>query len=126
MHDPLVFDGLPGTFHIIDAGRNVSVTWLGPGGGYLQMGTAAADYLDWLEHWWVARVIVKDPGMRSKGIGGKLVQLMLETIKKGKHGKRVIVTPGGYGADESKQFAFYRRQGFVDSDLGKEVLEWPL
>lgn len=124
MREPLVFDGLPGTFHVADAGRNISVTWTGPGGGYRQTGTAGADFLDWADHWWVARVIVQDPGMRSKGIGGKLVGLMLDAIKKNGTGKRVIVAPGGYGADESKQFAFYRRQGFVDSELGKEVLEW--
>ena len=47
-----------------------------------------------------------------------LLQTILKEIKKHSDGAKVIVFPGGYGADEDKQFNFYKKNGFIESESG--------
>jgi GNAT superfamily N-acetyltransferase len=61
--------------------------------------------------WWVSRVFVQDDH-RGKGLGSKIVSTLLAEISK-QGGKSVIVTPGGYRADPSRQIQFYERLGFI-------------
>ena len=76
--------------------------------------------------WWVARVLVPDPNDRSKGYGSLVLQAALKAVlvPSGEMA-RVIVAPGGYGADADpeRRVKFYERNGFKQvNDEG--LMEW--
>ena len=62
--------------------------------------------------WYVSRVIVKED-QRGKGIGSKLLNMLIDEIKSRPGTGPIIVTPGGYNADAKKQMNFYKKNGFV-------------
>ena len=67
--------------------------------------------------WWVNRVLVQPPNARGQGIGGTLLDALIEAcvdqdVLAGRP-TEILVTPGGYGADPRKQVAFYKAHGFV-------------
>jgi len=68
------------------------------------------------DHWFINRVLVQPVEIRSKGIGSFLLQTLIREIKKTDI-KRIIVAPGGYAEDLSKQKKFYKENGFVGGNL---------
>ena len=65
-------------------------------------------------------MFVKDH-LRSQGIGSQILQMLLNEIKK-QNAKKVIVTPGGYNVDEKRQFNFYIKNGFKQSEEHEKML----
>lgn len=63
--------------------------------------------------WYISRVKVHDLH-QGRGIGSKLLKSLIEEIKAKNSSDFVIVTPGGYDGNTEKQFAFYKKNGFVD------------
>lgn len=123
--DTRSFPGVPGRFYVAHVGGQViSVTWDGGELGASYRGTASADYQHFNQYWWVSRVLVQPSTARSHGVGGKLLELLLGALKEENPTARVVVAPGGYNMKLEKQVAFYKKQGFTDSALGKHVLEW--
>ncbi len=92
--------------------------WLGE--GLRQRGTASSNKLP-DGSWWVSRVLVQPSTMTGKGIGGKLLDLVIEEIKK-QGGGTVVVCPGGYENNYKKQSNFYRKHGFVGDQEMRLVL----
>lgn len=72
------------------------------------------------DSWYISRVLVAQ-SFRGKGIGSKVLQILLNEIKKA-GGKKVIVTPGGYDNNKEQQFNFYLKNGFTHSIESKDVL----
>lgn len=70
--------------------------------------------------WWIARVLVRREEDRGKGLGSKCLQKLLSEIYLHEGGPlndvgaTIIVSPGGYGADSTRQERFYRKNGFVE------------
>lgn len=65
--------------------------------------------------WYVSRVMVRE-NHRGKGVGSKLLNMMIEEIKSRPDKGDIIVTPGGYDGDTKRQFDFYKKNGFVETD----------
>ena len=70
--------------------------------------------------WYVNRVKVPN-GQEGKGIGSIILQKAINEIKK-HNPKSIYVTPGGYHADEEKQFNFYKKNGFIEMEGIPELL----
>lgn len=98
----------PNSFFSYSTDDTASSQWRGENLG--QRGTASANRLP-DGSWWVSRVLVQPNTMTGRGIGGKLLELVKEEIKK-QGGGTVVVCPGGYENDHKKQSNFYRRHGF--------------
>jgi GNAT superfamily N-acetyltransferase len=60
--------------------------------------------------WWISRAF-SHKDLRGKGVGSKLLQLVIKEIKK-QGGRYIYVTPGGYDGKKRKQFNFYIKGGF--------------
>lgn len=68
--------------------------------------------------WWISRVLVPEKIGRSKGLGSRLLQVMIERCRRQESELRIVVAPGGYTADNARQIAFYERNGFVKGNSG--------
>lgn len=98
--------------HVSSTKQNVSISLVEENG---KISVASADNL--LDgRWWISRVNVQ--GERGKGTGSKLLtKLILEVLK---HGKTdIVVAPGGYNEDEEKQFNFYKKNNFIETEEPK-------
>jgi len=71
--------------------------------------TASASFMG--NHWFINRVLVNPQSDRGKGIGSKLLQVLIKEIKK-QNNKKIIVTPGGYINNTKQQINFYVKNGF--------------
>jgi GNAT superfamily N-acetyltransferase len=60
--------------------------------------------------WWICRAF-SHKDLRGKGVGSKLLQLVIKEIRK-QGGRYIYVTPGGYDGRKRKQFNFYIKGGF--------------
>lgn len=81
--------------------------------GVLGISVASVDLVD--GRWYVSRVMVlKD--QRGLGVGSDMLQRIIYEIKSRPDAADIIVCPGGYNEDPEKQFAFYKKNGFVDTD----------
>ncbi|MBD3261102.1 MAG: GNAT family N-acetyltransferase [Candidatus Altiarchaeales archaeon] len=101
-----------GTYDVISYEGHVTIIWRGD--SLRERGTASADQMgeDW---WWVCRVLVDPKDVRGQGIGTELItRLKAEVVKGGC--RRLVVSPGGYDMDQSKQRQFYIRNGFSAED----------
>lgn len=75
------------------------------------------------QHWVIARVIVRTPEMRGRGIGKRMMHMLLEAVVKTTF-QVVMVAPGGYNFDQDGQFEFYRKCGFVEVLGQKGLFYW--
>lgn len=62
--------------------------------------------------WWVNRVLVQPEAVRGQGLGGQLLDALLESITAKPAFKKVMVEPGGYNLPVGRQRRFYKRHGF--------------
>jgi hypothetical protein len=70
--------------------------------------------------WWISRVNVQGVE-KGKGVGSILLQRLLqEVLKLGQ--TKIIVSPGGYYEDKDRQFNFYKKNGFIESEESSELL----
>lgn len=100
-----------GELHISSTELNISVSLVENG----RLSTASADNL-MDGKWWISRVNVQ--GTRGNGTGSRLLKTLVDEILK--YGKtEIIVAPGGYAEDEEKQFRFYKKNNFVETDEPK-------
>lgn len=105
---------------VIDTGRAISVAipFLGQ-----RTAIAEANELDDGD-WWVVRVLVP-AAERGRGIGGHLLEALKASVAGRPGFRRLQVSPGGYGSEESRLLQFYGRHGFVeDSDCEGSVYTW--
>ena len=65
--------------------------------------------------WWISRVNVQGYE-KGSGIGSKLLKKAIEEVFKQDALANIIVAPGGYDNETEKQFNFYKKNGFIDSD----------
>jgi GNAT superfamily N-acetyltransferase len=72
-----------------------------------------AEASDMGDYWYVNRVLVQPPDQRGSGIGQQLVKRLLNEIRL-LGGRKVIVTPGGYGSNTTQQINFYKKCGFTE------------
>lgn len=64
--------------------------------------------------WWISRVNVQG-AEKGQGTGSKLLKRAIEAVLS--YGPAdIVVTPGGYQEDEIKQFNFYKKNGFIETD----------
>jgi GNAT superfamily N-acetyltransferase len=61
--------------------------------------------------WYLNRAIIRDPKARGRGVGTTLLTRLLQEVA-AQGCTRLIVEPGGYGADPQKQRRFYEKSGF--------------
>lgn len=87
---------------------HVSIVWQGE--SIADKGTVSADLV--VSEWWLNRAIVQPESNRRKGIGGKMLEMLKEEVKK-LGGDAVMVTPGGYDLKTKDQYNFYEKHGFV-------------
>lgn len=76
--------------------------------------SAVAEYdgeLPYRRVWWLARVIIRDPAYRGKGIGTYMVTRVTDAVLRSP-APCVIVAPGGYGSDIRRVQNFYLKLGF--------------
>lgn len=100
-----------GKINLVSSETHVSVYWIE---NFSHNGCVESDRID-NENWWISRALVKPTNYRSKGIGSKLLKILIDEIKK-KNSKYILVTPGGYEDETEKQFRFYEKNGFVIPD----------
>lgn len=65
-------------------------------------------------YWYVNRVRVEPPGIRGRGIGGRLLERLKAVLRENTEDYLLVVDPGGYGEDPDRQRAFYAKHGFMD------------
>lgn len=85
----------------------MAVCWDHEGGLFKGKGCLECDRMC-KRTWWIACAVVNPPHMRNKGIGSRLMGILIEALSK-KDCSRVIVMPGGYDSDQKKQFKFYEK-----------------
>lgn len=105
-------------FRVVTTAEHIAVMWRGA--SMLERGVAEASNMG--DFWYVNRVLVQPANLRSRGIGGELLERLKAAIAE--YGEaRVVVTPGGY--DESpRQQRFYEQHGFVEEGEEPGLLVW--
>lgn len=64
--------------------------------------------------WWISRVNVQGTTL-GKGVGTALLKKLIEEVLS--YGPaNIIVAPGGYHEDTNRQFNFYKKNGFVETE----------
>lgn len=99
--------------------HNISVTWRGHGLPELRpLATRGIAEASFVSQWWINRVLVQPESVRGLGVGGHMLDCLLETIAN-RGGREVFVAPGGYGNNTQRQLRFYLAHGFkpVEPDL---------
>jgi GNAT superfamily N-acetyltransferase len=71
--------------------------------------------------WYINRVFVQE-SERNMGLGSILLECSINDIIEKYKPEAILVTPGGYNADEAKQFNFYFKNGFKESSNSRHVL----
>jgi hypothetical protein len=111
-----------GEYKVVGNERNVTVSYIV--GGW-PVGITNADNAGLLMpsdsfppgRWWLARINVLEhlaPGVtRGQGIGSEMMRLLQERLVIIPSFQELLVAPGGYGADEKKQWNFYLKHGFA-------------
>jgi len=122
---------MSGEYKVHGNERNVSVSYVV--GGW-PVGITNADNAGLLMpsesfppgRWWLARINVLEnraPGVaRGQGIGSEMMRRLQENLVTQPGFIELLVAPGGYGADEKKQWNFYLKCGFVP--FGDGALVW--
>jgi hypothetical protein len=87
---------------------------------FLIQGIVSADFLG--NYWWLSRALINPPPARNIGLGSKMLQLLIQEIKK-QPIKKIVVEPGGYDNNPKQQRNFYYKNGFKDSQESITALE---
>jgi hypothetical protein len=62
--------------------------------------------------WYVNRVLVTNPSERGSGVGSYMLTVLKASLQRVSNFQALVVDPGGYGADPTRQANFYKRNGF--------------
>lgn len=95
-------------FTVISNMQHITVVTHAP--GTIRTSTASCDIVGGV--WWINRVIVEPVSARGQGVGSKLLQRLIEEVRKYRGDLRVA--PGGYTGGIDRQKNFYAKNGFRD------------
>jgi len=84
--------------------------------GHVGVANASIDHV--VDHWWVSRVVVKEP-FRRQGFGSRCLMRAVELVRE-MSSEPIVVAPGGYDVPYEVQRAFYARHDFVGAP-GREM-----
>lgn len=108
------------TYEIVNTPDYVAVHAIDKEKNYI-IGSAEAS--SFRVYWYINRVIVlNNRAPRNQGIGTKMMKILLQELSQ-REFNLVVVNPGGYGGDPSKQFRFYRKLGFRAIDESTMLLD---
>lgn len=93
-------------------------------GGGIKLSLVEADSIDGVA-WDIARAKVAD-ALQGKGIGSKLLQYVIQTIKTKPEAERIQVCPGGYSDRLEDQCHFYEKNGFACVNADEHLYEMRL
>ena len=82
------------------------------------LSVASADKIG--DIWHISRVNVHR-AVRGQGLGSKMLQRIIHEVKLHEVKCNIIVHPGGYNEDPERQFAFYKKNGFVERERGEYI-----
>lgn len=63
-------------------------------------------------YWWISRVVINPEIARGNGIGTRILLRLIKEIKS-VGGVALVVIPGGYNNNKTKQENFYKKNGFT-------------
>ena len=106
------------TFRTVAYYGHVTIAWQGE--TIADKGTISADLV--VRYWWLNRAIVQPKNNRRKGIGGQMLEMLKDEVKK-QDGKAIVVTPGGYDLNAKDQYRFYENHGFVNHLEGSLIYQ---
>jgi len=95
---------------VVESLDHVAVIWK-PSQQLKPRGVVEASRLWEESFWYINRALVEPEVARGQGHGTHMLQRLLETIRRSGP-TRVVVDPGGYGANVRRQRRFYRKSGF--------------
>lgn len=95
---------------VVESRDHVAVLWR-PGQGLRPRGVVEASHFLEEGFWYVNRALVEPETARDQGHGTRMLQRLLDTIRRSGPA-RVVVDPGGYGSNTRRQRRFYRKAGF--------------
>lgn len=85
-----------------------------------ERGTAEANWISG-KCWWVARVLVQPASERRKGIGSRMLKLLMDQVR-ASGAELLQVSPGSYDSDPWV-IKFYEKNGFVQNPQEPDLYE---